>query len=48
MDDELEMENPVCAPDAKSYSDTADQGQDQDQDKVMEAMPTAEVLLDSF
>ena len=48
MDDELEMENPVHAPDANSYSDMADQDQDQDQDKAMEAMPTSEELLSSF
>ena len=47
-DEELEMENPVHAPDANNYSDNADDLPDQDQEEVMEAMPTVEELLNSL
>ena len=46
MDEELEIENPVCALDASNYKDNADDFPDQD--KTMEAMPTPEELLNSL
>ena len=48
MDEELEAENPCCAPDANSYNDHIQDLPHQDQDTAMEAMPTPEELLESL
>ena len=44
MDDELEAENPCCAPDANTYTENVQNFPDQDQ-RELKPMPTAEEIL---
>ena len=48
MDEKLEIEKPVHAPDANTYNDHTDDLPDQDQDKAMEAIPSTEELIKSL